>query len=509
MYYNTMFKRISLLILSGFLLTGLVFAQSPKREMRAVWIASVANIDWPSKSGLTTRLQKEEMLELLDLAKEYKMNTVVFQVRPATDAFFPSEHEPWSQWLTGKQGIAPDPFYDPLDFTIRACRERGLDIHVWLNPYRAVTDTARASIAPNHPVNQHPEWFVTYGKARYFNPGLPETRDHVATVVADVVRRYDVDAIHFDDYFYPYKISGQEFPDQKAFEQYPRGFTAGEKEEWRRDNVDLIIRQLHDTIKTVNPHVEFGISPFGVWRNIDKDPLGSRTRAGQTNYDDLYADILKWQKAGWIDYVTPQIYWHIGKEVADYAIIADWWSRNAYGCRLYIGQAFYRIDKKSKDREWRSSRQLVKQVKLNRTYPNIDGSMYFSAKSMRHNPRKLKQKLERQLYQHEALPPVNPRVIQVTAGPPQRPVIALRGDYLQFTWEKGENNEKYVVYKFKRGERASVENPENIVLITGKTGTTIQIDRKTRPQRYYYAITALSTTNMESVCVRFTDENLL
>ena len=331
---------------------------TPSAKCERFWIASVANIDWPSRAGLSVDMQQQEMIELLDLAKEYKMNTVIFQIRPAADAFYKSEIEPWSQWLNGKQGMAPPEDYDPLQFTIEQCKRRGLDIHVWLNPYRAVFDLNKSSVSEDHPYKAHPEWFVTYGNKGYFNPGLPETRNHVASVVADIVKRYKVDAVHFDDYFYPYRIAGKEFPDQAAFEMYPRGFDDSRKDDWRRDNVDLIIKQLHDTIKTLAPHIEFGISPFGVWRNQSVDPRGSATRAGQTNYDDLYADILKWQKSGWIDYVTPQIYWHIGKEVADYAVIADWWSKNAYGCRLYTGHGFYRIDKDSKDKAWRSSKKL-------------------------------------------------------------------------------------------------------------------------------------------------------
>jgi len=345
----------------------------PKREMRAVWIATVGNIDWPSRSGLSVDMQQNEMIELLDLAKEYHFNTVVFQIRPATDAFYQSELEPWSQWLAGEQGVAPDPFYDPLEFTIAECRKRGLDIHVWMNPYRAVFDTAKSSVADNHPIKQHPEWFVTYGNKAYFNPGLPETRNHVCHVVADVIRRYNVDAVHFDDYFYPYRISGQEFPDQEAFELNPEGFESSQKEDWRRHNVDLIIRQLHDTIKTIASHVELGISPFGVWRNKEKDNRGSATKAGQTNYDDLYADVLKWQKEGWIDYIAPQIYWHIGKEVADYAVLVDWWNQNAYDCPLYIGHALYRLDINSKDKAWQKSKQIDKQIRLNRKNEHIGG----------------------------------------------------------------------------------------------------------------------------------------
>ncbi|MGQ1890074.1 glycoside hydrolase family 10 protein [Thermophagus sp. OGC60D27] len=496
--------RIATLILIELLITlGLQARNYPKREMRAIWIATVANIDWPSRAGLSVDMQQEEMVELLNLAKEYHLNTVIFQVRPATDAFFPSGLEPWSQWLTGEQGKAPDPLYDPLQFAIAECRKRGLELHLWLNPYRAVVDTAKSSIAENHPIHQHPEWFVTYGKARYFNPGLPQTRNHVATVVADLLRRYDVDALHFDDYFYPYRIAGQEFPDQEAFEKYPRGFTPDQKEDWRRDNVDLIIKQLHDTIEAVRPTVAFGISPFGVWRNQSDDPRGSATKAGQTNYDDLYANILRWQEEGWIDYVTPQIYWHIGKEVADYAIIADWWSKNALGCRLYTGQAFYRINRDAKDREWRSSRQIIKQLRLNRFYPNIDGSMFFSAKSLRSNPLKLKEKLLRGPYRYHALPPVNPRVEQITPGVPLKATMEITGDSIHLSWMPGRNNQAFVIYKFRKGKPANAENPENIFTVTGENDIAIEISRDTNPGKYYFVVSALSPTNQESVLEYF------
>ena len=475
----------------------------PKREMRAVWIASVANIDWPSKAGLSVSMQKQEMIELLDLTKAFRMNTVIFQIRPATDALYKSELEPWSQWLTGVQGKQPDPEYDPLQFTIDECKKRGLDIHVWLNPYRAVFDTARSSIAEDHITKKHPEWFVTYGNRGYFNPGLPETRNHVASVVADIVRRYKVDAIHFDDYFYPYRIAGKEFPDQGAFDKYPRGFSKSEKEDWRRDNVDLIIEQLSDTIRNINPNMEFGISPFGVWRNISKDPKGSATKAGQTNYDDLYADILKWQKEGWIDYVTPQIYWHIGKEVADYAIIADWWSKNAYGCRLYTGNGFYRLNKESSVKAWHSSKEIVKQIELNRKYPNIDGSMYFSAKTMRSNPMKLKERMTRKLYRYEALPPVNMRVEQVVPEAPLNTKMIVEGGKIKLSWQPGVNNEYFIVYKFRKGKTANTEKAENILRVTGANSITGEINRSTDPQKYFYMVSGVSSTNLESVSVFF------
>ncbi len=330
-----MITRILLCVLTA-VITLPSFSQNyPKREMRAVWVATVANIDWPSKPGLSVEEQKKEFDDLINVVKEYNLNTIVLQIRPCADAFYSSAIEPWSRWLNGEQGKAPDPFYDPLDYAISRCRENGIDIHVWLNPYRAISDTSHVT-TPDHITKRHPEWFLTYGKTVYFNPGLQETRDYVTSVVCDIVRRYDIDAIHMDDYFYPYRIAGVDFPDDSTFAAFPREFTPDRKEDWRRDNVDLIICQIFDSIKAIKPWVEFGVSPFGVWRNIEKDSTGSDTKAGQTNYDDLYANILKWQEEALIDYVTPQLYWEIGKKVADYAILADWWSKNTLWLPAYI-----------------------------------------------------------------------------------------------------------------------------------------------------------------------------
>ncbi len=470
----------------------------PKREMRAVWIATVNNIDWPSKSGLSTDIQQQELKGLLDLAKEYNLNSIVLQVRPATDAFFPSKLEPWSQWLSGKQGLAPDPIYDPLDFAIKECRKRGLDIHLWLNPYRAHVDTLKSVLCESHPYNTNNNLFVTYGNTRYFNPGLKETRDHVSHVVADLVRRYDFDAIHMDDYFYPYKIAGVDFRDDKAFIEFPRGFSADRKEDWRRDNVDLIIKQISDSIKSVKPYVEFGISPFGVWRNIARDSTGSKTKAGVTNYDDLYADVLKWQKKGWIDYVTPQLYWHIGMEAADYAILADWWGNNSYGCKLYIGQAWYRIDPGSKTASWQNADEIIRQIELNRKIPNIKGSMFFSAKSMKKNVTQLKEKLLSEHYKHKALPPVNDRTEEIVAQKPVNAFVEKRRKKVEITWNGGADNKYFVVYKIRKGKEADLNKPENIFQITGESKLIIEKSRNTNPDRYIYIVTALSITNHES-----------
>ena len=296
----------------------------PKYEFRGVWVATVDNIDFPSTKYLSSYGQQAEFVSLLDMHKRNGMNAVIVQIRPATDAFYPSQYEPWSEWLTGTQGKPPSPYYDPLEFMITETHKRGMEFHAWMNPYRAVFNINKSSISPTHVTKLHPEWFLDYGGVRYFDPGNKEAQQFVTNVVRDVVSRYNIDAIHFDDYFYPYRIPGKEFGDWKSFQKYGNGL---DKESWRRSNVDSIIVKLSRAIKEQNKNCKFGISPFGVWRNIDKDPEGSNTKAGQTNYDDLYADILLWLKMKWIDYVAPQLYWEFNHKVVGYEVLTDWWAR--------------------------------------------------------------------------------------------------------------------------------------------------------------------------------------
>lgn len=500
--YFSLLKRIRFFLIT-FLFSFIIVPQYlssqvyPKHEMRAVWIATVNNIDWPSSPNLSVDEQKKEMIKLLGIIKQYNLNTVVFQIRPAADAYYSSSIEPWAQWLTGQQGRAPDPFYDPLEFVITECRKRGLDIHAWLNPYRAITDTANTT-SPNHITNIHPEWFLTYGKTVYFDPGLPQTRDYVASVVSDIVRRYDIDAIHMDDYFYPYRIANVNFPDDSSFFKYSRGFTPEQRDDWRRENVNIIIKQLSDSIKAIKPWVEFGISPFGVWRNSDKDPGGSETKAGQTNYDDLFADILLWQKSGWIDYITPQIYWHRGFRIADYTVLSDWWSHNAYGCRLYVGQAPYRIGRKVSTKEWRTSKEIVRQVELNRSFPNISGSMFFSAKVFRKNPLRFKERITRDLYRYHALPPSNNMIVPVIPQRPSEASLSVSDGSIHLSWKKENNTKKFIIYKLRKEKPADLNNPKNIFLVTSETSVSFAVNRMTDVSKYSYFITSQSQTNTES-----------
>ncbi|TKG95033.1 glycoside hydrolase family 10 protein [Puteibacter caeruleilacunae] len=475
----------------------------PKHEMRAAWIATVANIDWPSRAGLSVEQQQKEMIDLLDVLKETGMNTVVFQIRPATDAMYASPYEPWSQWLNGQQGKAPNPYYDPLEFIIDQCHKRGLEFHAWMNPYRAVFNFMSTKVSASHITKRHPEWFVNYGKHTYFNPGLQETRDYVASVVSDVVRRYDVDAIHFDDYFYPYKIAGEEFPDGGAFRKHPRGYPQNQKEAWRRNNVDLIIKQLHDSIKSVKPYVKFGISPFGVWRNKDKDPEGSASKAGQTNYDDLYANILKWLNEDWIDYVTPQIYWHIGFKIADYKVLANWWNEYTYGKNLYIGHGVYRLDKESKNPEWRSSQQLVDQVKLNRALGNVGGSMFYSAKWFRSDVLNVRETLKNNVYQQWAIVPENASIPRVEATAPQNFFIDKEGESLTFTWENEDHNtlskpRYYILYRVRGSAKKSVRKTKNIMQVTTADNMQFKVVKKFLSSRKRFCVTAVNRLNIES-----------
>ncbi len=385
----------------GMMFTHVIcFAQGPRQELRAVWVATVSNIDYPDRPTISTDIQKNQFIRLLDMHQRNGMNAVVVQIRPATDAFYPSPLEPWSQWLTGVQGQPPVPYYDPLQFMIEETHKRKMEFHAWMNPYRAVFNINNSSISATHITKIHPEWFLTYGDKKYFDPGHKEVQKHVTAVVQDVVRRYAVDAIHFDDYFYPYRVPGKAFPDQASFVRHGRGMSL---DDWRRSNTDSIILMLSRVIKQENKKCQFGISPFGVWRNASTDPRGSNTKAGQTNYDDLYADILLWLQKGWIDYVAPQLYWEIGHPLADYNTLIDWWSANTYGKNCYIGIGIYRAGSNA---AWKDKTQLPRQIQKLRNTPNIHGMMFFSSKTFEKNPNGWNDTLRLNYFRDPAAPPV-------------------------------------------------------------------------------------------------------
>lgn len=355
-------------------------------EFRGVWIASVANIDWPQSGDMDRNSQKQAFVEILDYYQNLNFNAVIMQIRTAGDALYPTELAPWSRFLTGLEGDAGSwEGNDPLKFMIEETHRRGMEFHAWFNPYRATFDSNTEILSPDHVYRQHPDWMVRYGPKYYINPGLPEARAHIVEVVGDVVERYNVDGVHFDDYFYPYKIDGEEFDDRWAFTRY--GLQDFEdREDWRRHNVDQLVKETHELIKDLKPWVRFGISPFGVWRNQSMHPLGSDTEAKQTTYDDLYADPLNWAKNRWVDYLAPQLYWSMDFEPAAYRVLAEWWNENAEGVDIYTGIGAYKYQNNF-DQAWNSVYEIPRQIELNRKLENIHGTAFFSAKTLIEKPR--------------------------------------------------------------------------------------------------------------------------
>jgi len=391
---------------------------TPKRQFRAMWIASVTNIDWPSRQGLDAATQQAEYLSWLDEALRWRLNAVIVQVRPTADAFWPSPYEPWSEWLTGTQG--QDPGYDPLDFLVREAHRRNLEFHAWFNPYRVSMQADPGHLAPDHPARQHPDWIVSYGGRLYYNPGIPEVRRFVEDAILDAVKKYDIDAVHFDDYFYPYPVGTEEFDDQETYERYGAGFP--DKASWRRNNVDLLVSELSRRIKQHKPWVKFGISPFAVWRNKATDPEGSDTQAGVQTYDDLYADTRRWVREEWIDYIVPQVYWNIGFAPADYAKLVPWWSAEVTDTNvaLYIGQATYKAGTSTQDPAWSDPQEMTRHLTFNRDYPQVSGDVYFSAKDVRADRLGNMSILAADHYSRPALIPVMP---QLPGRAPKQPVV--------------------------------------------------------------------------------------
>lgn len=493
-------RRFLLTLLLPFLLAGVADTQAQKRQMRAAWIATVANIDWPTAPGLPSSEQRKELIMLLDSLQALNFNAVVLQIRPTADAFYPSSLEPWSYYLTGRQGQRPDPYYDPLSFAVEEAHHRCMDVHVWINPYRVTLNNK--DFARTHIRYQHPEWFVTYAGKEYFNPGLDETVDWLERVVADIVQRYDIDAIHMDDYFYPYRVAGEEFPDEQTFRTFPRGFK--DKNDWRRNNVDRAIERIHNTIQSLKPWVEFGISPFGVWRNKSSDPEhGSDTRAGIQNYDDLYADILKWLREGMIDYVCPQLYWEIGKKVADYSVLTQWWSENSFGQNLYIGLFASGLGNKNAARAWTEGNELCRQMRNNQKHKEIDGVIMYSARPLLRNPLNICDSLSDTFFHTPALPPQCRNIQGDASARPEHLRVLHDNHVTNLEWsavheEDGCQVRYYVVYAFQGKEVGDLDDPANILCKTAETCVDIsRLISKSR-RHWTFVVTSVNRYKQES-----------
>jgi uncharacterized lipoprotein YddW (UPF0748 family) len=419
---------------------------TPQHQLRAEWIASVTNIDWPSRPGLSAAEQKAELLRWYDEAVALGLNSVVVQVRPTADAFWPSRYEPWSTWLTGKQG--QDPGYDPLGFAVSEAHKRNLEFHAWFNPFRVSMNTDVDALVPTHPARVHPDWVVPYGGKLYYDPGQPQVQKFTVDAIMDAVRRYDIDAVHFDDYFYPYPVAGQTFDDADTYAKYHGDFD--NVADWRRHNIDTVISGLSHAIRTAKPWVQFGVSPFAIWRNASTDPEGSPTQGGVQTYDDLYADTRKWVREGWLDYIAPQVYWNIGFAVADYAKLVPWWSDvvAGTGVNLYIGQANYKVADPAQQAPWQDPNEMSKHLTFNADYPQVGGDIYFSATQVRANKLDHMTIVERDHYQDPAIQPTPGRLAH--AGP-RSPVItsAARTDGgVRLRWAaRDHRSTSYAVYR--------------------------------------------------------------
>lgn len=484
-----------LVLLMLLCIVGVTDAQNrfPKREFRGAWIQCVNG----QFQGMSAQQMQQMLTRQLDYLQDAGINAVIFQVRAEADALYRSSFEPWSRFLTGVQGKAPSPRWDPLQFMIDACHERGMELHAWINPYRAKTK-GTAALSPNHPYNKFPERFIEYDGQLYFDPGLLENRKYICMIVRDIVSRYDVDAIHMDDYFYPYPNPAVKFRDDPSFAQYGRGYA--NKADWRRDNVNVLIKEIHQTVRACKPWVKFGVSPFGIYRNQKNDPNGSATN-GLQNYDDLYADVLVWVNNGWVDYNIPQIYWEMGHKAADYTTLVRWWAKNSAHRPLFIGQDVMRTVK-ARDLQSPSIHQMAAKMRLQRSFSTIQGSCQWYSTALVQNPGNYGTMLKQEYHRYPALMPKFTFMDNEAPGKVKKlkPVWTEDGYMLFWTAPKAKNEMdkavQYVVYRFRKDEKVNLDDATRIVAITRSNYHKLPYENgKTK---YRYVVTALDRLQNES-----------
>ncbi|MBX5451129.1 MAG: family 10 glycosylhydrolase [Thermogemmatispora sp.] len=482
------------------------------RQLRGVWIATVANLDWPSRPGLPATVQQKEARLLLDQVRSLGFNAVFVQVRPLGDAFYPSRYAPWSAYLSGVQGRSPG--YDPLAFLLREAHRRNLEFHAWLNPFRVSFHDSLAALAPTNPARQHPEWVMRYARALYLNPGLPAVRRLLVATVEELLRRYDVDGIHLDDYFYPYPIDKLPLPDWQTYRQYGAG-RYHSIADWRRANVNELIAALAQTIHRLRPSAKFGVSPFGVWRNRGSDPSGSATETAVTSYDSLYADTRTWIRHQWLDYIVPQLYWPIGFHRADYATLVRWWVHEVEGWRvhLYIGQAAYKLGSGG---AWNDAEELRRHLRFDLGFSSIKGELFFRLGSLVADPLGFARWLRTAFYHYPALipvmpwlgggPPPAPRALQAQLQPQQAGRWTVR-----LHWQDSPGAQVtatyYAIYRLTGSalsEPCALADPRSLLatqhrLEMAETGWQVFVDRLVSPGPVYtYYVTALDRLHHES-----------
>ena len=472
---------------------SLLTSSAQKREFRGAWIQCVNG----QFQGVGTEKMQQTLTYQLDELQQDGVNAIIFQVRPECDALYESKIEPWSRFLTGKQGMAPVPYWDPLQWMITECHKRGMELHAWINPYRAKTKSTR-QLASNHIAKIKPSSCFGYDDQYILNPGIPENRDYICEVVKDIVTRYDVDGLHMDDYFYPYPVKGQSIPDAEQFHDYGNGIK--DINDWRRYNVNLFIEQLYKTVHSVKPWVKVGISPFGIYRNKKNSPVGSNTN-GLQNYDDLYADVLLWVNNGWLDYCVPQVYWEIGNKAADYDTLIRWWSQHASARPLFIGEDVERTVK-FKDPQNPNIHQLQAKMALHQQLPNVGGMVLWYAKAAVDNVGNYGSSLRNVYWKYPALQPLMPFIDDKAPNKVRKvkPIWTSDGYVLFWTAPKAKAWQdvatKYVVYRFAKGEPQHLEDPSKIVAVTDNT--FLKLPYEEGRQTWVYVVTALDRLQNES-----------
>jgi uncharacterized lipoprotein YddW (UPF0748 family) len=499
--------------------------QAPKRELRGAWIATYANIDWPKMRTEHVPLQRAALISILDHHQATGINTIYFQIRSQCDAMYQSNIEPWSADLTGTQGKAPvestmsDPpstkVWDPLKFIIEECHRRGMELHAWINPYRAINNyNVISTFAPNHVARQHPEWLLSQGTLRILNPGIPAAQAYIKDVIADVVSRYDLDGIHFDDYFYPPQAAPGVTPynDDDAFNADPRGFT--DRGDWRRDNVSRFIKAVSDTVMALKPWVKFGVSPSGIYRNSTDPAIGSAT-SGLQHYVTLFADTRKWLREGWIDYLAPQVYWYIGQPGANYAVVTPWWNNNAYGRHIYIGMAGYKVNDPAQGSNWANPSMIPNEIRLNRNpaYPNIYGQIVYNTSSLLSTSKLgFRDSLRLDFYKYPALLPTMPWRDEF-APEPATLLTGVRhnADSVVLNWtapgdvaSEFDKVKRFVIYR-SVNPAIDINDPSNIIAITPEPVTQYVDKQLPKDTTYYYTVTSLDRFHNESAPSNVTD----
>ncbi len=494
------FKIAALLVLMQLLGNNVIKANVPanKREFRGAWIQCING----QFNGMTTVRMQEYLLHQLNELQKDGVNAIIFQVRPECDALYASSIEPWSRFLTGVQGQAPSPYWDPLEWMIKECHKRGMELHAWINPYRAKIKSTN-KMANNHIAVRNPERVFAYDGQLILNPGQPENREYIYKVVDDIVSRYDIDGLHMDDYFYPYPSPGQKIQDDAEYSKYNNGFK--NINDWRRDNVNVFIKELGERIHQRKPWVKFGVSPFGIYRNKKSDPnLGSDTN-GLQNYDDLYADVLLWVNNGWVDYNVPQLYWEIGNKAADYKTLITWWNKYAGKRPLFIGESVERTVKHS-DVNNPNTNQMGAKFALHQSLPYVQGKVLWYSKAVVDDMGSYGTMLRNHFWKYPALQPLMPFLDDKAPKKPKhvKPVWTSDGYILFWQAPKGKKwgdiAKRYVVYRFAANEHVDLKNASKIVTVTQDTFFKLPYeDGKTK---YVYVVTALDRLSNESKGVK-------